>query len=183
MKKLLTAAAVAAGAFLQAQNVEVKVSYGTSSLYGVAASITSGIVEAISSPNSTGRQAVNYNSDGVFAAEVMLGSANQKWKYGGSYMLENVVDNANILSGKFNTILAQTTYTWNNPENKFRFYSGVGVGVLFTAFEGRSSRENDALFAFNVSPIGVHYGEKFGVFLETNIGTKGLLQGGISYTF
>ena len=64
-----------------------------------------------------------------------------------------------------------------------KLYSGAGVGALFSSFEGRGNNDNNVYLAFNLSPVGIRYGEKLGVFVETNIGTKGFLQGGASYTF
>ena len=68
-------------------------------------------------------------------------------------------------------------------EKKFKLYSGVGAGVMNTSFDYGIFENKDTIFAYNLSPIGVRYGQKFGVFLETNVGTKGLLQGGVSYIF
>ena len=183
MKKTIYTLAILGSGLVSAQkNVEVKASYGTSSLYGMAESITGNVFNALNilDPN---RQVVTYNSAGVFALDVMLNSDDSRWKYGLGYNLETVKDSKLNFEGNFNTVLAQASYTWSNPANKLKFYSGAGIGAIFTSFKEGPKDNSETIFAFNVSPIGVSYGEKLGVFLESNLGTKGLVQGGVSYTF
>lgn len=183
MKKSIYTFSILLGGLVSAQkNIDLKVSYGTASLYGIAESITGNAFNAINilDPN---RKIATYSSDGVFAVDLMLHSSSSKWKYGLGYNYETVKDSNLNFKGDFNTVLAQASYNWSNPENKLKLYSGAGVGAVFTSFKEGATDSSDVIFAFNVSPIGISYGEKFGVFLETNVGTKGLLQGGISYTF
>lgn len=162
------------------KKVDVKASYGTASLYGTATSLTGDIASII----VTGaKELSDYDSNGVFALEVMLHSNNSKWTYGLGYNRETVKDNAQSFKADFNTILAQSHYYWTNASSKLRIYSGIGAGALISSSANNSVTDNEVLFAFNVLPVGIHYGEKLGVFLETNVGTKGFLQGGVSYTF
>lgn len=181
MKKTIYILAILVGGIVTAQKkVDVKASYGTSSLYGNAVSLTGSIISTIS---NGGNEVANYDSNGVFALDVMLHSNSSKWTYGVGYNMETVKDDALNFKGNFNTLLAQAQYYWLNPESKFKLYSGLGVGALISSSDYNSSKESDVIFAFNVSPIAIGYGEKFMVFLETNVGTKGYLQGGVSYTF
>ena len=183
MKKTIYTLSILMGVLVSAQKkVDVKVSYGSASLYGIAESITGDAFNAINilDPN---RKIATYTSGGVFAVDLMLHSSDSKWKYGLGYNYETVKDSNLKFEGNFNTLLAQASYNWSNPENKFKLYSGAGVGAVFTSFKEGANDSSDVIFAFNVSPIGISYGEKFGVFLETNVGTKGILQGGVSYTF
>lgn len=183
MKKTIYALAILTFGFINAQQkVDVKVSYGSPSLYGMAESITGDALNAFN-VLIPGREFVQYSSNGVFAVDVMLHSGNDKWRYGLGYNNETVTDNRNNFKGNFNTFLAQADYSWLNPDNKFKLYSGLGAGVVMTNLTQNSTKENDVIFAFNVTPIGISYGQTFAVFLETNVGTKGLAQGGVSYTF
>lgn len=183
MKKIICAFSIAVGALLFAQQkVEVKASYGAPSLYGMTESITGSIISAVGSAFSD-KDPVIYDSKGVIAVEVMLHSNDSKWKYGVGYNNETVKDSRNNFKGTFNSILAQANYNWNNPDNKFKIYSGAGVGALMASTERNDAKDNKVLLAFNVSPVGIQYGEKLAVFLETNVGIKGLVQGGLSYTF
>ena len=183
MKNTICTLSILLGVLFSAQKkVDVRVSYGTESFYGISESMLGNAFNAfnILDPN---RKIVTYTSDGVFALDLMLHSSDSKWKYGLGYNHESVKDSNLNFSGDFNTVLAQASYNWTNPENKLKLYSGAGVGAVFASLEQGANNSNDVIFAFNVSPIGISYGEKFGVFLETNFGTKGMVQGGVSYTF
>ncbi|KIA85985.1 hypothetical protein [Kaistella jeonii] len=183
MKKTIYTLSILLGVLVSAQkNVEVKVSYGTASLYGISESITANAFNAFNFLGP-GNKIVTYESAGVFAVDVMIQSENSRWKYGLGYGHETVKDSNLKFEGNFNTILAQGNYTWLSTASKLKMYSGAGIGASFLSFKESTLDESSTIFAFNVSPIGISYGEKFGVFLETNLGTKGLLQGGVSYTF
>lgn len=179
-KTIYVLAILVAGIATAQKKVDARISYGTPSLYGSAVSLTSDLISII---GTGGKEAVNYESNGVLALDVMLHSNDSKWRYGLGYSLETVKDDAQKFKGNFNTILAQAHYYWLNPDNRFKLYSGIGVGALISSTEQKTTQENDVIFAFNVAPIGIGYGEKFAVFLEANVGTKGFLQGGVSYTF
>jgi hypothetical protein len=183
MKKAICILSILLGGFVSAQqNVEVKVSYGTPSLYGISESITANAFNAFNFLGP-GNKIVAYESTGVLAIDVMLQSNDSRWKYGLGYNYESVKDSKVKLEATFNSILAQGSYTWLSTASKLKMYSGAGIGASFLTFKESPKEESSTIFAFNISPIGISYGEKFGVFLETNFGTKGLLQGGVSYTF
>lgn len=181
MKNKILLLALCAGGLLSAQKIEVKASYGATSLYGMAESFTDASIGVFGYAFT--QDMIVYESTGVFAAEIMLNTESNKLQYGLAYSNETVKDNKHNLKGNFNTILAQANYFWSNPEKKFKLYSGAGVGMMFTNFENNSLKNSDSNFAFNITPIGFRYGNKLGVFLESNIGTKGFVQGGISYQF
>lgn len=183
MKKTIYSLSILLGSFITAQQkVDVKVSYGAPSLFGISESITESSISVFTDV-MFGKDLIIYDSNGVFAAEVMLHSKDDKWRYGIAYTNEKVTDDRNDLTGSFNTILAQADYSWLNPDNKFKLYSGAGVGALMANFDQGLFQDNNVIFAYNVTPIGVSYGRQFAVFLETNVGTKGFVQGGVSYTF
>lgn len=61
--------------------------------------------------------------------------------------------------------------------NKFKFYGNAiaGIGIATSEARGRTDRarygeENDVIFAFQVNPIGLSYGENFKVFAEGGLG-------------
>lgn len=181
MKNKLLFLSLFAGGLLSAQKIEVKASYGAPSLYGISESLTDAVIGTMG--YALFQDMVIYESTGVFSAEVMLNTENSKLQYGLAYSNETVKDEKHDLKGNFNSIFAQANYYWSKPENKFKMYSGAGIGLLFTNFENDEARNSKSIFAFNITPFGVRYGEKFGVFLESNIGTKGFVQGGVSYKF
>ena len=67
-----------------------------------------------------------------------------------------------------------------------RLYSSVDVGVgFFLSSTGGSDGEsrNKALFAFNVTPIGVSVGKKFYGLFELNAGYDAIVKVGIGARF
>ena len=67
-----------------------------------------------------------------------------------------------------------------------RLYSSVDVGVgFFLSSTGGSDGEsgNKALFAFNITPIGVSVGKKFYGLFELNAGYDAIVKVGIGARF
>lgn len=68
-------------------------------------------------------------------------------------------------------------------------YSRVAAGVTITpqqytdAKTGLTSKTTDAMFAFQVSPVGVEVGRAFAGFAEVGIGNMGVVQVGLRYRF
>ncbi len=177
MKHLFCILAIQFAVVMNAQQkVEISASYGTSSFFGIAESLTNDIFSTLLLADN------DYNSKGTFAADVMLQSAGGKWKYGGMVNVEKIESEKSSSTSTFTSILASANYNWLNANSKFKLYSGAGAGILFYNSTSDDVREGST-FAFNITPIAIRYGGEFGVFLESNIGARGFLQGGISYIF
>lgn len=182
MRKLILGMSfILAMSVAQAQKMEVSASYGTISIYG----ISNGIVSAIGSVIYD-EEAID--SKGVLNVAFNLYSPSMKWRYGVDVSYESFDTNQKTLTEEsFTTISPKVDYFWNGADKKLRLYSGVSVGVLLRSSEymlGETKESfNDTVFGFNVTPIGLRYGGKFAGFVESNIGTKGILQGGVAYQF
>lgn len=187
MKKILLMLPIVASCFMSAQKIEVAISYGAPSLYGTTDSILQGIGSAAGAAISGGE--VRYpDSNGVLNISLAMYNSDMKWRYGLEANLESFnQNNSNLKNQSYISILPKVDYFWSGSDKKFRFYSGVSVGVLFKNSEYQILKEinkdNGTSFAFNIMPIGVRYGGDFGVFLESNIGTRGFAQAGVSYIF
>ena len=181
MKKLITFLAMGAFCSGYAQNYEIKVSYGAPSLYGIAESLTTTILDGNTYINEA--SVGEYQSSGVLQIDANKFSTNKKWSYGLSFGMEKVDNKDNNFESTFTTLLANVDYYWTNSSNKFNIYSGAGIGAVFVKMKDHGNDISGTVFGFNIKPIGLRYGGNLGVFLEGNIGTRGMLQGGASYRF
>lgn len=164
------------------QHMEVAVSYGTPSVYGVTESFLGAIGSAIS-----GKESVS-SSNGVINLGVKGYNNNKRWRYGGALDIETFSTEGAIKSNTYYSITPAIDYFWSSAEKKFRVYSGLTSGILlrqakYIDEDNHTESTSDAFFAFNLTPVAFSYGTDFRVFLETNIGTRGFLQLGVSYAF
>lgn len=166
---------------VSAQKFEVSASYGASSVYDATYELASAITI-----NSITKES-NPSSIGVAAIGVAMYSENMKWRYGVDVANEFFNKTASISRQNILSVLPKVDYFWLRKE-KLGLYSGAAAGVTFvnTTYVDKDKKERkdtDSVFGFNVVPIGVKYGGDLSVFLETNIGMKGIVQGGVSYKF
>lgn len=180
MKKVLLPLLLASG-FLSAQKFEVSASYGAPSVYDatyeLASAITTSIITNESNPASTG----------VAAVGVAMYSENMKWRYGADVANEFFNTTESISKQNILSVLPKVDYFWLRKE-KLGLYSGAAVGVTFISStyvnkDKKETKNTDTVFGFNILPIGIRYGGDLSVFLEANIGMKGIAQGGVSYRF
>ncbi len=184
MKKSLFLVFAALGGMMSAQKFEVSASAGSGSVQGIGYSISNDIVSVVLGGNPAA-------PDPQFTATVgaMMYSDNQKWRYGLDFVYEGFEKTEQITKQSLMSVLPKIDYMWLKPGNDFQLYSGVGLGLttVNTTFKNKNTlkeeKESDAILGYNITPIGVRYGKAFGVFIETNIGNKGLVNGGFSYKF
>jgi hypothetical protein len=100
-----------------------------------------------------------------------------------------IVDN--VKTGKFTsnyyTFSLEGDYKYVNRD-KLKLYALVGAGATIlnqTYKDNQSGKhgEKQTFFNFQVTPIGVKYGDSFGVFTELGFGYKGILCAGLFYRF
>ncbi|MDN3694610.1 hypothetical protein QWZ06_21225 [Chryseobacterium tructae] len=180
MKKLLFPLLIA-GASLNAQKIEIAASYGTPSVYGTAYDLGSAIVGSLSDTKSP-------SSNGVAALGVMVYSKNMNWRYGIDVTNEFFGKTESVSKQSITSILPKVDYFWLR-KNKLGLYSGGSIGVNFTSTtyvnknNKKENKDSSTGFGFNVVPIGLRYGGDLSVFVETNIGMKGIAQAGVAYRF
>lgn len=65
------------------------------------------------------------------------------------------------------------------------FYGSGGLGVLSgsTKEKGGSYSSNEVGFAYQINPVGLRVGKKFGGFIELGYGYKGIATAGLNYKF
>lgn len=87
------------------------------------------------------------------------------------------------------TLAAEVDYIYLNFE-KFKMYALGGVGGTIynlNYLDDVNSNENDSnnipYFTFQITPIGIKYGERFGGFLEVGFGYRGILNAGVFVRF
>lgn len=162
------------------QTVEVSLGYGAPSLYGVGDTFI----------NAIGSKLTGYStsSNGVLHLEVTTYNQNQKWRYGGEANIEFFSTEGKMTSNTYYSVGPKLDYFWSSSEHALRFYSGLSVGALIRSAEYRDednikTSSDDVFFAFNITPLGLRYGRQYGVYLESNIGSRAFLQLGFSYLF
>ncbi|WP_160139249.1 hypothetical protein [Chryseobacterium sp. c4a] len=179
MKKLLFPLLLV-GVSINAQKIEVSASYGTPSVYGVAYDLGSSIVGSITDTQAP-------SSNGVLAFGLMVYSKDMKWRYGADVTSELYGKTESISKQNIISILPKVDYFWLRKQ-KLGLYSGGSIGINFinttyTSTDRMKRKDNSTGFGFNVVPIGLRYGGDLSVFVETNIGMKGIVQAGVSYRF
>lgn len=166
-----------------AQKIEVEASYGTPSIYGITETIMGTFVAALSTSE------YETSSNGVLNIGVTRYNQNMKWRYGGEFGVEFFTTRKSLNSLQYYSISPKIDYFYSPMEHKFRFYSGISAGIVFRSGEyydsdkEKKNTENNTILGFNITPIGVRYGEDIGVFLDTNLGNKGFFQLGVNYVF
>ncbi len=84
----------------------------------------------------------------------------------------------------FYSLAAEADFKYINKE-KFRFYSLIGIGgTLYSqAYEDSLSKERETrtllFFNFQVTPVGLEFGNSLGGFLELGFGYKGIVSAGV----
>jgi hypothetical protein len=97
-----------------------------------------------------------------------------------------------VKPGKFTsnyyTLSLEGDYKYVNLD-KLKLYVLLGAGgtILNQTYKdnqtGKKNDEKQAFFNFQVTPVGVKYGDSFGVFAELGFGYKGILSAGLFYRF
>lgn len=184
MKKIFTLMLfVVTSTLVFAQKVEISVGIGAPSVYGITNDLGTGLA------NSIIKDADSPNSFGALGVSALVYSKAEKWRYGLDLVSEfYTVKNSGYSKKSSLSIMPRTDYFWSNKDSKLRLYSGVSAGVYLNRGTMKNvasddSKVNDTTFGFNITPIGIRYGSKFAVFVEPNIGTKGIVQAGVSYRF
>ncbi|HRP90229.1 MAG TPA: hypothetical protein PKX92_09325 [Edaphocola sp.] len=95
-------------------------------------------------------------------------------------------------SRHFVSLLIGVNYKWWNQDNVV-IYSGLMLGGVYGKYSIMkgdqedlsliTNRENSFLPTAQLTPIGINYGKKFGVFGELALGTRGLFTGGFYLRF
>jgi hypothetical protein len=101
----------------------------------------------------------------------------------GEYEVDNTYSNGNMFgyTNRYIGSMLRTDFRWINKPT-LQLYSGVGVGiasVVSQSFDGANA--NKITYAFQATPIGVRYGDGFGIFAEAGYGNTGIVVLGINY--
>lgn len=185
MKKILFFIPFIAGTFLHAQKIEISAAYGVPSIYGVSSSLYDFVGNTI-----TGNSGETSSSNGVLNINALMYNRDMKWRYGLEFNMESFDEKGTgFTSQSLVSVQPRIDYFWSKADRKLRLYSGVSAGILFknAKYIDKTSKteekDNLTTFGFNITPIGLRYGKDFGVFIEPNIGTRGLVNAGVSYIF
>ncbi|RNA63753.1 hypothetical protein D1631_05615 [Chryseobacterium nematophagum] len=179
MKKIILLSTLLLTSLVFSQKFEISAGYGLPSGYGILNFLTTIL------PNSFLRVEGSDNV-GVLNVSALVYSKDAKWRYGLDMVSEFYSFNRiEIRKQSAISVMPRIDYFWSEEDKKLRFYSGVSAGIYLATLKYNIAQEevNYTIFGFNITPIGLRYGKTFAVFIEPNIGIKGLIQAGASYRF
>lgn len=119
----------------------------------------------------------------------------ERWQFGGTVTYGHSKSNLTPLFSDevfayryvdFYGIAGETSYIFHNRE-KVKLYALVGAGVSFgkeTAIIFLSEEHfvtDYTYFEYQITPIGIRYGKKWGGFAEIGFGYRGILSFGMFY--
>lgn len=119
----------------------------------------------------------------------------ERWQFGGTVTYGHSKSDLTRLPGSdvfahryvdYYGIAGETSYIYHNRE-KVKLYALVGAGVSF-------GKETDIIFLpenhfvtdhtffeYQISPIGIRYGKRWGGFAEAGFGYRGIISAGLFY--
>lgn len=136
-----------------------------------------------------GEESKEIRSTGTF---FLGGSAylTESWSLGlqifyGQYDVNTTYTSGNAFgfTNRYFGAMARTDLRWFN-DVLWQLYSGVSLGV--TAVQSQSfdgDHADEITYGAQITPIGVRYGDLFGVFAELGYGNLGILALGVNYKF
>lgn len=117
----------------------------------------------------------------------------ERWSYGAALSYNqskfNVINREEIIGDQLNnfyTLAAETSYTFLKKD-RVNLYALLGAGASFGKVKqtkyatAEVSRSQGTIFNFQITPIGVRYGKRWGGFAEVGFGYRGVLSFGIFY--
>lgn len=85
------------------------------------------------------------------------------------------------------TLIPEIRFNWiRTNDDLFEFYSTLCLGLTVVSErhpENPALNEFYPLPGFHINALGMRFGNKFGGFIEFGVGTKGLINAGLSYRF
>ncbi|RVU90347.1 hypothetical protein EH230_05225 [Flavobacterium columnare] len=168
---------------------EFRVSYGVVSTNSIINTVT----DILTTPGTLGAITVdNKISSGVFTISysyALVDKLNLGLDLAYEAFVSDVISNGKIVNKQKEddiTLALKSNYNYLS-KNKFRLYSGLGIG--YTLIKNRTndlssqglSFDNSSRFNFQITGIGFRYGGKLGISAEAGLGYKGILNAGISY--
>jgi hypothetical protein len=121
----------------------------------------------------------------------------EKYSVGVSFIFEELtkdvtitgsssITNNEAYKGKHYTVLVNGSYMYS-VKPKFEMYARLGLGVSFTEEKYTEQQvetsDEDVLFAYQISPIGIRVGQKLFFQAEAGFGYVGILSIGVGYRF
>lgn len=119
----------------------------------------------------------------------------ERWHYGGAFSYSQSEYDVNYRNEKigekvntYYTVAAETSYSFLKKE-KLNLYALLGAGATFVTVKNTdysddtTTDDNDTIFNFQVTPIGIRYGKQWGGFAELGFGYRGVLTFGAFYNF
>lgn len=164
---------------------------------GVGVLGTNAIIDVFANILVTGITAGTYTSDASFSPIYNAGykrSLGKRTAIGAAYSFAYSRSNALINKEKtgefrnnYHNIAVGFDYKWL-LRHRFTMYSSAEAGITifdqkYVPNEGKSSADQTVYFNFQISPIGLKYGYRYGPFAELGFGYKGIVNAGMFASF
>ncbi len=172
---------------------EITVGYG---LFSTAGAISKS-ADVYSTGLSTGMTGTERKSDGAFHIGYRYYDCKTQclpMSIGGTFLYEQTQSNAfagNTEAGRFNdrfyTLMGEINLIYFN-RGKLILYGTMAAGATyctrrFIALDGDSDFADAVRLNFQLSPVGIKYGNNTGVFAEAGLGSKGMVCMGVFARF
>ncbi|MDR2621529.1 MAG: porin family protein [Dysgonamonadaceae bacterium] len=196
MKKTTLLSVLAAFLFISSTNAQSKKSevdlgvgvWSSNQIIGVM----SDIIASVFLPDGVGMS--NSSSPGAFHLGYKY-SLSDRIAVGPVFIYDLNTSDAVTGNGKqgkftsnYSTLSLEGNYNYVNRD-KLKLYALLGAGgtILNQTYKdnqtGNKHGEKQTFFNFQVTPVGVKYGDSFGAFAELGFGYKGILSAGLFYRF
>jgi len=175
--------------YLDAPRNEIGTSIGVVSAFGGLFDMFKLVFEGIG--NSLGDNKVDTRFIGTYGFDYYY-QVNSWFRPGAKFVYEglatSVYDSTDVLLNHYHTstmsVMPSVEFSYLN-KRYVKLYSGIdlGVGVIFDNNK-KSSSTPSTFFAFNITPIGVRFGNEniYGM-VETNIGVDAMIKAGFGARF
>jgi hypothetical protein len=112
-------------------------------------------------------------------------SASYEWTACDLYSKKLDIDAGDIVNHYY-TVMATARFNYLS-KNIITLYSRVGFGVTFwfeyITGDAVTSDNSSSFIAFQVTPFGIHIGNKIGGFAEVGVGSEGMFSAGLDFRF
>ncbi|TDK43455.1 hypothetical protein [Algoriphagus formosus] len=164
----------------QESKVEVRAGYGVLSAQAIGSVLSNSIVGGLD-----GYEKTDISSGGALIFSLLFNPSN-RISFGLDFGYEKLdviyesPSQANITSkDRFITVMPRVDLRYVNKE-AYSLYGSLAAGGSFLSAERGNESEQGVAFAYQITPIGIRFGNNIALFAEAGFGFRGLLNAGLS---
>ncbi|KPQ13676.1 MAG: hypothetical protein HLUCCX10_12420 [Algoriphagus marincola HL-49] len=164
----------------QESKVEVRAGYGILSAQAMGSVLSNSIVGGLS-----GYEKTDISTGGVFMFSLLFNPSNRisfglDFGYEKLDVLYESPSQPNVTStDRFITVMPRIDLRYVNKE-AYSLYGSLAAGGSFLSAGRGNESEQGVAFAYQITPIGIRFGNNIALFAEAGFGFRGLLNAGLS---